>query len=100
MKQAYDCFTKAGGLFFGVLLAGEDFDKGGMFHSDGFDVDRGGMFHGVLVYFPEEGGTAIKEFYSEKSIDNTVSIADAWIRANLYPDFVKGPMRSLGPHIV
>ncbi len=100
MKQAYDCFTKGGGLFFGILLVGEDIDIEGMFRPDGFDVDRGGIFHGVLIYFPEEGGTALKEFYSEKSADDTVSKADAWIKANLYPDFVRGPVRSLGPHVV
>jgi hypothetical protein len=35
MKQAYDCFTKAGGLFFGVLLVGEDIDIEGPFHPGG-----------------------------------------------------------------
>jgi hypothetical protein len=100
MKQAYDCFTKSGGLFFGILLVGEDVDIEGMFRPDGFDVDRGGVFHVVLIYFPEEGGTALKEFYSEKSADDTVSKADAWIKANLYPDFVRGPARSLGSHVV
>jgi hypothetical protein len=101
MKQAYDCFTKVGGLFFGVLLVGEDIDMEGIFRPDGFDVDtRGGIFHGVFIYFPEEGGTAVKEFYSEKSADDTVSKADTWIKAHLYPDFVRGTMRSLGRHIV
>jgi hypothetical protein len=100
MKQAYDCFTKAGGLFFGILLVGEDVDTAGMFHPDGMDVDRGGIYHGVLVYFPEEGGTALKEFYSGKSADDTVSKADAWIKATLFPDFVRGSMRSLGHHMV
>lgn len=101
MKQACDCFTKAGGLFFGIFLVGEDLDLGGMFEPVGWDVDqRGGVFHGILVYFPEEGGTAVKEFYSDKSADDTVSKADAWIKANLYPDFVRGAMRSLGSHVV
>jgi hypothetical protein len=100
VKQGYDCFTKVGGLFFGILLVGEDIDVGGMFEPMGWDVNRGGMFHGVLVYFPEEGGTAVKEFYSAKSIDDTISKADTWIKAKLYPDLVRGSMRSLGRHIV
>lgn len=102
MKQACDCFTKAGGLFFGILLVGEDVDigVGGPFRPAGWDVDRGGIFHGLLIYFPEEGGTALKEFYSEKNVDDTVSKAETWIRENLYPDFVRGSMRVLGHHIV
>lgn len=101
MKQAYDCFTKVGGLFFGILLVGENLDVGGMFEPLGWDIDtRGGVFHGILVYFPEEGGTAVREFYSATSADDTVVRADTWIKANLYPDFVRGPVRSLGSHIV
>jgi hypothetical protein len=100
MKQAYDCFTKAGGLFFGILLVGEDIDEEGIFHPVGDDIRREGIFHGVLVYFPREGGTSVKEFYSAKSEDDTVARADKWIKANLYPDLVRGPMRSLGSHVV
>ena len=100
MKQAYDCFTEAGGLFFGFLVVGEDIDEDGIFHPWGVDIKRGGIFHGVLVYFPEDGGTSVKEFYSEKSADDTISNADMWIKANLYPDFVRGPMRVLGSHMV
>lgn len=102
MKQACDCFTKADGLFFGILLVGEDIDVGvgGPFRPAGWDVDRKGIFHGLLIYFPEEGGAALKEFYSEKDVDDAISKADTWIKANLFPDFVRGPMRSLGPHVV
>jgi len=100
MKQAYDCFTKAGGLFFAILLVGKDLDVGGMFEPLGWDVAREGIFHAVLVYFPEEGGTSVKEFYSAKSMDDTISKADSWIKSHLYPDFVRGPARSLGSHIV
>ena len=87
MKQAYDCFTKAGGLFFGFLVVGED-------------IDEEGIFHGVLIYFPEEGGTSLKEFYSGKGADDIISKADSWIKANLYPHFVRGSVRSLGSHMV
>ncbi len=100
MKLAYDCFTQAGGLFFGFLVVGEDIDEEGIFHPLGYDIRRGGFFHGILIYFPKEGGTTLKEFYSEKSEDDTVSKADAWIKANLYPDYVRGPVRSLGYHMV
>jgi len=100
MKQACDCFTKVGGLFFGILLVGEDTDTAGMFEPLGWDINRGGIFHGVLIYFPEEGGTSLKEFYSEKSVGDTISKAETWIKANLYPDFVRGAMRTLGAHIV
>lgn len=100
MKQACDCFTKTGGLFFGILLVGDDQDIGGMFHPYGWDVYREGFFHGLLIYFPEEGGTALREFYSEKSMDDAVSKAEAWIKENLFPDYVKGPMRTLGTHAV
>lgn len=100
MKQAYDCFTKVGGLFFGILLVGEDIDVEGIFHPEGWDIKRGGIFHGVLIYFPKEGGTSLKEFYSEKSADDTISKADKWIKSNLYPDFVRGSLRSLGSHMI
>jgi hypothetical protein len=100
MKQAYDCFTEVGGLFFGILLVGEDIDAEGIFHPVGDDISREGIYHGVLIYLPKEGGTSVKEFYSEKSADDTISKADRWIRANLYPDFVRGSMRSLGSHMV
>jgi hypothetical protein len=100
MKQAYDCFTKTGGLFFGILLVGEDVDAEGIFHPGGEDIRRGGIFHGVLVYFPKEGGTSLKEFYSTQSADDTISKADKWIKANLFPDFVRGSMRSIGSHMV
>ena len=100
MKQACDCFTKVGGLFFGFLIVGEDIDEEGIFHPSGFDIDRGGLFHGLLIYFPKEGGTSMKKFYSDKSLDDTISKADSWIRANLYPDFVRGPMRTLGSHAI
>ncbi len=100
MKQAYDCFTKAGGLFFGILLVGEDIDAEGIFHPGGEDITREGIFHGVLIYFPKEGGTSVKEFYSAKSADDAILKADRWIKANLYPDFLRGSMRSLGSHAV
>jgi hypothetical protein len=100
MKQTCDCFTKVGGLFFGFLLVGEDIDADGIFRPSGFDIDRGGIFHGVLIYFPKEGGMSHKNFYSEKSVDDTISKADSWIKANLYPDFVRGPMRTLGSHTI
>jgi hypothetical protein len=100
MKQAYDCFTEVGGLFFGILLVGEDIDVEGIFHPQGWDIKRGGIFHGVLIYFPKQGGTSLKEFYSEKSADDTISKADKWIKSNLYPDFVRGSRRSLGSHMV
>ncbi len=100
MKQAYDCFTKVGGLFFGILLVGEDIDEEGIFHPVGDDIGRKGIFHGVLIYFPGEGGTSLKEFYSSRSSDETISRADTWIKANLYPDFVRGPMRTLGSHMI
>jgi hypothetical protein len=100
MKQSYDCFTKAGGLFFGFLVVGEDIDEEGIFHSLGFDIRGSGIFHGVLIYFPTEGGMAMKEFYSAKSSDDTISKADTWIKANLYPDFVRGSARNLGSHVV
>ncbi len=100
MKQASDCYTKVGGLFFGFLVVGEDIDEEGIFHSLGFDIHRGGIFHAVLIYFPEEGGTALKEFYSGESIDDAISKADRWIKTNLYSDFVRGSMRSLGSHMV
>jgi hypothetical protein len=100
MKQAYDCFTKTGGLFFGILLVGEDIDADGFFHPYGWDIQRGGIFHGLLIYFPQEGGTSLREFYSDKSMDDAISKADKWIKANLYPDFVRGSMRSLGSHMV
>lgn len=100
MKQAYDCFTKVGGFFFGILLVGDDVDEEGIFHPEGWDIQRGGIFHGVLIYLPKEGGTSLKEFYSRKSADDTISKVDKWIKANLYPEFVRGSMRSLGSHIV
>jgi hypothetical protein len=100
MKHAYDCFTKVGGFFFGILLVGEDIDEEGIFHPGGEDITRRGIFHGVLIYFPKEGGTSLKEFYSEKSADDTISKADKWIKANLHPDFVRGSVRSLGSHMV
>jgi len=100
MKQAYDCFTKVGGLFFGFLVVGEDIDEEGIFHTLGFDIRGEGIFHAVLIYFPKEGGTSLKEFYSEKGGDDAISKADRWIKANLYPDFVRGAMRSLGSHVV
>lgn len=100
MKQACDCYTKVGGLFFGFFIIGEDVDEEGIFHPSGFDIDRGGMFHGMLIYFPKEGGLSFKKFYSDKSIDDTISKAESWIKANLYPDFVRGPMRTLGSHAI
>ncbi len=100
MKQAYDCFTKVGGFFFGILVVGDDIDEEGIFHPVGDDIARKGMFHGVLIYFPKEGGTSLKEFYSGKSTDDTISKADTWVKANLYPDFVRGSMRSLGSDMV
>jgi hypothetical protein len=100
MKQAYDCFTEVGGLFFGFLVVGEDIDVDGIFHPWGVDISREGIFHGVLIYFPKEGGTSVKEFYSDKSIEDTISKTDRWIKANLFPDFVRGPVRSLGSHLV
>jgi hypothetical protein len=100
MKQACDCFTKVGGLFFGFLVVGKEIDEEGIFHSLGFDIRKKGIFQAVLIYFPEEGGTAWKEFYSGESVDDAISKADSWIKANLYPDFVRGAMRSLGSHVV
>jgi hypothetical protein len=100
MKQAYDCFTEVGGLFFGILIVGEDIDVEGFFHPYGWDIKRGGIFHAVLIYFPKQGGTSLKEFYSDKSEDDAISKADGWIKSNLYPDFVRGSVRSLGSHMV
>jgi hypothetical protein len=100
MKQAYDCFTKAGGLFFGMLLVGEDIDDLGFFHPVGDDISRKGIFHGVLIYFPSEGGTSVKEFFSDKSEEDTVSKADVWIKKNLYPEYVRGGLRQLGSHLI
>jgi len=98
MKQACDCFTKDSGLFFGFFLVGEDIDEEGIFRPSGFDIDRGGKL--MVIYFPKEGGMSFKKFYSDKSIDDTISKADSWIKANLYPDFVRGPMRNLGSHAI
>ena len=100
MKQAYDCFTKAGGLFFGILVVGEDVDEEGIFHSLGFDIRGQGIFHAALIYFPKEGGTALKEFYSGKDAEDAVSKADSWIKKNLYADFVRGAVRDLGSHMI
>ena len=83
-----------------MLLAGEDTDVDGYFHPYGWDIKREGVFHGILIYFPQEGGTSVKEFYSDKSLDDAISKADKWVKANLYPDFVRGPMRSLGTHAI
>lgn len=100
MKQAYDCFTKVGDLFFGFLVVGEDIDEEGIFHPWGVDIRREGVFHAVLIYFPKDGGTSVKEFYSEKSAEEAISKADRWIKANLFPDFVRGPVRTLGSHAI
>ena len=82
MTQAYDYFSRVTddfSVWFGVLLVSKDNSE---------------VFHGGLICLSKENNMFTELFHSMKSEDDVILQAETWIKASLYSNFVRGPVRN------